>query len=170
MEARAVKKVVAVAGDHLEFINKINGIIRNEQNQRIALTTIMSKHKPRIFQSGQDATGAKIGTYGTNPISISAKNQARATGKTYFKGGYAEYKKDVGKNPGFVILRNTDQMMMDYGILRSGSGWGFGFQNSTNAEKSDWMQTKYDKEIFALSDPELNLLGDVLLDQINKGT
>lgn len=160
--------MVAVAGDHLEFINKINSTIRNEQNQRIALTTVLAKHKPRIFQSGQDTTGAKIGTYGTNPISISTKNQARATGKTYFKGGYAEYKKDVGKNPGFVILRNTDQMMIDYGILRAGSGWGFGFQNSINADKAGWMGDKYEKPIFELSDQEVDLLGNVLIDQLTK--
>lgn len=158
----------AVAGDHLEFINKINGAIRNEQNQRIALTTVMSRHKPRIFQSGQDANGAKIGTYGTNPISISYKNQARNTGQTRFPGGYAQYHGLIGKGSSTVILRNTDQMYMDYGILRSGNGWGFGFQNSVNADKAGWMEEKYQKPIFEVSDSELSLLGDVLIDQLYK--
>jgi hypothetical protein len=123
-------------------------------------------HKPRIFQQGQDSKKSKIGTYSTKPISISKKNQARNTGKTYFKGGYAEYKSDIGKNPGYVNLRNTDQMMMDYQLIVNGDKFGFGFQNNTNYDKSQWMQEKYDKDIFDLTEEELNVLADTLKAQI----
>lgn len=151
-----------------EQINRLNEFIQSDRNIRTALITTLAIHKPRIFAQGFDEKGTKIGTYGTNPISISKKNQARNTGKTYFKGGYAEYKRAVGKNPGYVILRNTDQMYADYGIVGSVGKYGFGFQNSKNYDKSQWMQDKYKKDIFSLSNNELNVLTNVLIDQLNK--
>ena len=135
---------------------------------RIALSSVLAIHKPRIFEKGLDGTDAKIGTYSTKPISISKKNQARQTGKTYFKGGYAEYKKDIGKNPGFVNLRNTDQMRMDYGLIINGTSYGFGFQNKLNYDKSQWLQEKYDKDIFDNDSKELDVLANVLVFELQK--
>ena len=157
-----------MAGEFVKFIDQINSEVRNERNMRVALTTVMSAHKPRIFEKGQDANRGQIGTYGTKPISISKAKQARNTGQTYFPGGYAQYHGKIGKGSSKVILRNTDQMYMDYQIVSSGSGFGFGFQNSFNSEKAGWMTDKYDKEIFQISDEELDLLGNVLVDQLNK--
>lgn len=157
-----------MANEWMNLIDKVNNAIKSDQNQRVALSTTLAVHKQRIFVEGLDANGSKIGTYGTNPISISKKNQARQTGKTYFKAGYAEYKKDIGKNPGYVILDNFGQMRADYGIVRGSQGYGFGFQNPVNAEKAGWNSDKYDKEIFALSDPELDVYANVLVAQLNE--
>lgn len=153
-----------MAGEFTDLINKIDNAARSESNLRVALTTVLAVHKPRIFEQGFDANGVKIGTYSTKPASISKKNQARDTGKTYFPGGYSEYKQAVGKNPGYVILRNTDQMYGDYGII----GNGFGFQNTENYNKSQWMENKYQRPIFELSGYETNILADVLVDQLVK--
>lgn len=149
-------------------INKLNDFIQSDRNIRTALITTLAVQKPRIFVQGFDSKGTKIGVYGTNPISISKKNQARNTGKSYFKGGYAEYKRAVGKNPGYVILRNTDQMYMDYGLVGSTGKYGFGFQNSVNYDKSQWMEAKYKKDIFSISQNEVNVLTNVLVDQLNR--
>ncbi len=135
---------------------------------RIALSSVLAIHKPRIFEKGLDGTDSKIGTYSTKPISISKKNQARNTGKTYFRGGYAEYKKEIGKNPGFVNLRNTDQMRMDYGLIINGTSFGFGFQNELNYKKSQWIEEKYDKSIFDNDSKELDILADVLVFELRK--
>jgi len=158
-----------VANELTALINKINDAARNDKNLRTALTTVLAIHKPRIFEQGFDAKGAKIGVYSSKPASISKKNQARDTGKTYFPGGYSEYKTAVGKNPGYVILRNTDQMYGDYGIVGAGLSYGFGFQNAENYNKSQWMENKYQKDIFELSKYETDVLADVLVDQLVKG-
>jgi hypothetical protein len=155
-----------VANELSSIMQKIKKAATSEKTMRVALTSVLAVHKPRIFEKGQDSKNAKIGTYSTKPISISKTSQARNTGRTKFKGGYAEYKSAIGKNPGFVNLRNTDQMMMDYGLVVNGDKYGFGFQNSENFKKSDWMQDKYDKDIFDVSDSELDLLGNVLKAQI----
>lgn len=157
-----------VANELTALINKINDAIKSEKHQRVALTTTLAVHKPRIFQQGKDAEGSQIGKYSTKPISISKKNQARATGQTYFKGGYAQYIGAIGKDNSSVHLRATDQMMTDYGLTFSGGKFGFGFQNDVNGEKSEWMTTKYQKDIFALSDSEVDVLANVLVEQLNQ--
>lgn len=157
-----------VANEIKATVDRLNNAIRNEKFKRVALTTTLAIQKPRIFQSGQDSKGAQIGVYGKNPISISKKNQARNTGKTYFPGGYSEYHGAIGKGSDKVVLRNTDQMMNDYGLVQSGQEFGFGFQNTINAEKSGWLQDKYQKEIFAVSDRELDVMIDTYLAQVNR--
>lgn len=153
-----------MANEFTDLIKRINNAARSDRNLRISLSTTLSVHKPRIFAQGFDAKGAKIGTYSTKPISIAKDKQARNTGKTFFKGGYAEYKRAIGKNPGFVNLRNTDQMMMDYGLIGSNGNYGFGFHNDSNSEKSTWMEQKYGKQIFDISRHEENVLADVVVD------
>lgn len=157
-----------MANEYLQLIDKVNNAIRSERIMRIAINSVLAVHKPRIFEKGLDGSDTKIGTYSTNPISISKKNQARNTGKTYFKGGYAEYKKEVGKNPGYVNLRNTDQMMQDYGLRINGQSFGLGFQNKLNYNKSQWMEEKYKKSIFDHDDNELKILADVLTFEVQK--
>jgi hypothetical protein len=158
-----------MANEFVNLVTKINSAIRSDKVQRAALSTSFAIHKQRIFAEGMDSKGQKIGTYGTKPISISKDKQARQTGKTYFKGGYSEYKTAVGKNPGFVNLRNTDQMMADYQVIgNASSGFGFGFQNDTNSDKSDWMTDKYEKEIFHASDREVEVFTDAYLYQVNQ--
>jgi hypothetical protein len=154
--------------DYSKIIDKLNTAIKDERFQRIAATTVLASYKTRIFSQGQDSKNTKIGTYGTKPISISKSRQARQTGKTKFEGGYAEYKSAIGKNPGFVNLRNTDQMMMDLGLLKNGPNFAFGFQNSVNGDKSVWMNEKYGKEIFLPTQPEIDLFSNTLKNLILK--
>lgn len=151
------------------LINDLNRVIKNDRATRTALTSVLPIHKKRIFESGKSAAGVQIGTYGTKPISIAKKNQARQTGHTYFKGGYAQYKTEIGKNQGFVNLRNTDQMQVDYGLQVLGArSFGYGFTNSTNYKKSQWMQDKYDKDIFVLAQSEQDLIADILTKELFK--
>lgn len=152
-----------MANELINTINKLNDAIRSDRLNRTALTTVLALEKKRIFEDGKDSNGGQIGQYSTNPISIAKKDQARQTGKTYFKGGYSEYKTAIGKNPGFVNLRNKDQMRMDYGVLKNGQSWGLGFQNGDNFNKSQWLQDKYDKDIFQITEDETGKLADVLV-------
>lgn len=149
------------------LIQRINKAVRSDKAMRTALTSVMAIHKPRVFESGKDASKSKIGTYSTKPISIAKDKQARNTGKTYFKGGYAEYKNAIGKG-GDVNFRNTDQMQADYQIIASGGQFAFGFQNAENWNKSQWLQDKYNKDVFDLTQEELNVLGDVHKAEVEK--
>lgn len=158
-----------MANEWGNILKDINALRRNDRAIRTALTTVFAVNKQRIFNKGQTATNAKIGTYSKKPISVSRKNQARQTGKTYFAGGYAEYKSAIGKNPGFVNLRNTDQMMMDYTFQVIGNDtYGFGFNNDLNFDKSGWMEDKYDKVIFDESPAEGALMEKILTQELER--
>lgn len=151
------------------MISELNQIAKTDRAMRTALNSVLAEQKRRIFSQGNDANNSQIGTYSTKPTSIARKDQAKQTGKTYFAGGYAEYKTLIGRNPGKVILRNTDQMMMDYGVMVLGNDkYGLGFQNDENGDKSEWMEDKYQKDIFAESDFEGEIVENVLHQELNQ--
>jgi len=144
-------------------------MIVNDRAGVAAVNSVLAQQKKRIFQQGKDSSGGKIGTYSTNPISISKKNQARNTGKTYFKGGYRQYKSLTGKGSNTVNLRNTDQMMMDLGTTVVAKGqYGIGFNNHFNADKAEWNEEKYDKDIFTTTTSEDNTFMRVYEFEIGK--
>lgn len=155
-----------MANEFTAVLERINSTVRADKTMRVALTTVLAIHKPRIFQQGFSSKGVKLGSYSTKPISIARSKQARDTGKTYFRGGYSEYKRAIGKNQGFVNLRNTDQMYGDYGLIGSGQNFGFGFQNSENFQKSQNLEQKYLTSIFDLSRHETEILADTVVNQI----
>lgn len=150
------------------MFNKIVSAIKSDKPRRIAASSLLAIQKDRIFTKGKATDGSQIGTYSTNPISISESRQARNTGKTYFPAGYAEYKTAVGKNPGFVVLRNTDQMMGDFGVSVDGDSVTIGFQNKDNADKMGWMEEKYQRPIAENSDSEIDTFIEVLVREQNK--
>jgi hypothetical protein len=133
--------------DLLKIVERVNKAIRSDKSKRTALTTTLAINKQRIFVNGLDANGSKIGTYSKK---------------------YGEYKSKLGRNPGYVNLTNTGQMFADYGLIVNGDTYGFGFQNDFNFNKSQWAQDKYEKEIFELSDKELDVFVDVYLEELNK--
>lgn len=151
------------------LIAQLNRMMQTDRIMVAALSTVLAGQKKRIFQEGKDASSSKIGTYSTKPISIARKNQSRNTGKTYFKGGYREYKGLIGKGNNTVNLRNTDQMMMDYGVHILGrKEYGLGFNNPFNFDKSEWNEERYDKEIFAESDADAKTFERVFEYELNR--
>lgn len=129
----------------LNIVAKVNSAIKSDKGRRIALSTVLSVHKPRIFERGQAANGSQIGTYSKK---------------------YGEKKRLLGRNPGYVNLRLTDQTMNDYGIIINGDQYAFGFQNSFNADKAGWVSDRYNKDIFHLSESEIDLFMDILIKEL----
>ena len=151
------------------LIADINRVIQNERVLIAAANSVLAAQRERIFKQGNATDGSKIGQYSTRPISISKKRQARQTGKSYFAGGYREYKSLTGKEASFVNLQDTGQMMMDLGTTVLGRGEvGIGFSNQFNADKSYWAQDKYNKEIFSTSDSEDDLFDKVIQFELDR--
>jgi hypothetical protein len=164
------KAAVAVANKEYEIIiNELNGLLNVDRTMRVAMSSLLAAQKRRIFQEGQAANESKIGTYSKKKISISRKNQAKDTGHTYFKGGYSQYKSEIGRNPGYVNLRNTDQMMMDYGVFVLGNNeYGLGFNNDLNFDKTQWMEEKYNKDIFDEATREGEMVENIILLEVDR--
>lgn len=151
------------------LIADINNLLNDERALIAAANSVFAAQRDRIFNQGKATDGSKIGTYGTKTISISRSRQARQTGKTYFKGGYREYKSLTGKEAAFVNLQDTGQMMMDLGTDILGRGEvGIGFSNQFNADKSVWAKEKYNKEIFHTSESEDDLFDKVIQFELDR--
>lgn len=122
---------------------------------KAAMSTLQTEIVERIHSKGQDAKGAKIGTYSTKPTSIAKKNQVRNTGQTFFQGGYREYKYRIGQDASKVTLEHTGQMRKDFSVIPLGRAKaGLGFKNPVNNQKSEWMEDKYNKNVYAPSKKE----------------
>ncbi len=150
-------------------IKKVNDAIRSDKAVRSGIQTVLAVQKQRIFARGEDGSEGQIGTYSTNPISISKKNQVRNTGQTYFPGGYAQYKALSGRDPSIVNLQNTGQMFQDYSFhILGADSYGLGFNNPFNYEKSQWMEKHFNKEIFQQSDYEGEVLTRTIEQEIGR--
>lgn len=159
---------MAVSG-YDALIRQVNSMISNKNAGIAAVNSVLAAQKKRIFQDGKASNESKIGTYSTTPISISKKSQAKQTGKTYFKGGYRQYKSILGKGSSFVNLRNTDQMQMDLSTQVVGNNeFSIGFNNEFNADKAEWNEEKYKKKIFDTTIKEDNLFVRVFEFEINR--
>lgn len=136
---------------------------------KTALVSVQSEMVERIHTKGKDSKGGNIGKYSTDPISISKKNQARNTGQTFFKGGYKEYKTKIGFSGSKVNLENTGQMRQDFSIIDiSKTALGLGFKNDLNADKSEWMEDKYNKKIYSSTKKEKKIAIKVVEFEINR--
>ncbi len=151
------------------LIAQVNRMMSTERAGIAAVNSVLVIQKKRIFQEGKASDESKIGKYSTKTISISKKQQAKNTGKTYFKGGYREYKTLLGKGSSTVNLRNTDQTMMDLGTtVVARNQYGIGFNNEFNANKIEWAEEKYGKEIISTTTKEDNTFLKVFEFEINK--
>lgn len=150
-------------------LNEVNKMLQADRVMIPAMNSLLASHRKRIFQEGKASNNQKIGSYSTKPISISKKKQSRSTGKTYFKGGYREYKSLTGKGSNYVNLRNTDQMMMDLGTMIVGRNeYGIGFSNQFNKDKSEWNEDRFKKTIFETTDSEDDLVMRVIDFELNR--
>ena len=151
------------------LISDVNKMLGMERAMIAATNTVMVAQKKRIFENGNDASGSKIGTYSTKKMYMSKSRQAKNTGKTKFEGGYREYKSLTGKESSFVNLWDTGQMRMDLGTtVISRSEYGIGFSNDFNADKAEWNEERFDKEIFITSDEEDELFVKVIEFELDK--
>jgi hypothetical protein len=106
----------------------------------------------RIFDKGKDKTGGEIGRY------------SKAYLKQRVKNNYPNSTK--------VILQATRQMSNDWSVINKGDTIGLGFKNSVNADKSEWVEATYNKEIFEHTESEkqaINKLVDKTIKKIING-
>ncbi len=127
-------------------VAKLQEILDGKVDRRVLLT-LHQQLKTRIFD-GFDSSNSQIGRYSA----------------PYIK---RRVKRGLGGNPK-VILEFTGQMKNDFLLLEENNGYGSGFSNDANGDKSFWVEDTYDKRIFDLSDNERELLEDLYEQQVNQ--
>lgn len=72
-----------------------------------------------------------------------------------------------------VIISLTRQLENDYTVIATEKGYGIGFKNSHNFQKSQWVQMTYNKRIFDLTKEEeqyaVDYINDLAGEAINNG-
>ncbi|MBA3830066.1 MAG: hypothetical protein H0X33_14085 [Taibaiella sp.] len=101
----------------------------------------------RIHHEGKASDGQQIGQYST--------------------GYLAERQKyNRGSDP-TVIISFTRQLENDYSVVATDKGYGIGFLNKHNFDKSQWVQGRYKKKIFELTGIEKKYALDYINDLVN---
>ena len=89
----------------------------------------------RIHIDGLASDGNPIGNYS----------------KGYLKLRESKYKRSSDPK---VIISLTSQLENDWSVIATNKGYGIGFLNSHNFDKSQWVQETYGKKIFDLTAAE----------------
>ena len=126
----------------------MNALAKTDRLERSIATTMQATTAKRIFEDGKDANNQDIGTYSESYV------------KQRVKSGYPNSKK--------VILQATRQMANDWSVIATNEGYGLGFKNNANADKSEWVESTYEKEIFKHTDQELKLIDRIIQRELNK--
>jgi ribosomal protein S20 len=142
------------------------GNLTNETILRPAVQGVRQLIQERIHTDGKDSAGQAIGFYSNGYMKI------RMKGERKLKGGITEKfaKRSSDKK---VVISLTRQLENDYAITPTQNGYGIGFKNSHNYDKSQWVQGKfiYNKRIFDMTKEEQeyvsNYVRELLIEQLN---
>lgn len=125
--------------------------------------------RDRIHTQGIASDGSQIGTYSDSYMSVrtgvyksnSAITKGKDKGKTRNVGVFTKGENKGESRPNFnrtadskVILSLTRQMESDFSVQATEKGYGLGFNNSLNFDKSQWVEATYKKPIYPLTSSE----------------
>lgn len=101
---------------------------------RTIAESMLGNMRHRIHTEGIDSSGNAIGDY-SDP--------------------YLKHRIKKGKgNDSKVIISFTRQMQNDMQVVETPTGYGIGYSNQINADKVIWVESTYDKKIFAATQEE----------------
>lgn len=142
---------------------------------RIATRDILPVAGKRIFVTGHDAAGTKIGDYSTKPIYISKKNSPRVAGRDtgkslFFPGGYKQFKTAIGRGPD-VNLRLFGRLEKDYLTSKetvNGTRITYSLKAKANADKMEFAEKHFNTDITSLTASEEKKLKEVFTFELLK--
>lgn len=146
--------------------------------------------KERIHVQGKATDNSQIGTYSEGYMTLRTgayqnadkKTKGKEKGKLKNSGTYTDRVIYLNKKTGIfhgedkvgksreqyhrtadtkVILSLTRQMESDFSVQATEKGYGLGYNNSLNYDKSQWAESTYKKKIFSLSDSEKELVIEI---------
>jgi hypothetical protein len=121
----------------------------SDKVNRVIATSLLATVHYRIHIEGKDSSDNEIGTYSD----------------TYLKYRIKENRTSDSK----VILSLTRQMEQDFSVVAGENGsYGLGYKNKINFDKAEWLEEKYFKTIFSLTEQEKKLIPKIIETEINK--
>lgn len=137
-----------MANDNMNvFIKQLNELINTDKVERRVFSSVHASISDRIFK-GKDEKNRTIGTYSDSYVKRRIKNNWGPSRK--------------------VILQFSGQMKNDFSLIKDNEGFGSGFKNTKNGEKSKWVEETYKKEIFSATNEEERKANDLYASELNK--
>lgn len=135
-------------------IAKLKAFLTPEGQQNLMRTIAVSMLPvihDRIHVQGLDANGSPIGTYSPGYVKYTRKKYNR------------------GSDPK-VILSLTRQMEQDFvsGPIATQNGYGLGFKNQANYDKSQYVEQTYKKKIYGLMPSEKDIVIQIAEEEVRR--
>lgn len=171
-----------IASVVLRITTGLNSLADKEKMLKSCAVGILPVIKDRIHENGQDSTGGQIGTYSEGYMKVRTGNFGNS--KKFAKGKNKGKLKDAGRttqgskagilrpkynrsNDTKVVASLTRQLENDYITAPTETGYGIGFSNPLNREKSDHVEATYNKKIWNTTDGENSQIVDIAINYIN---
>lgn len=170
-------------------LKKTLSLIKNGKGFGRAVSSVHSLMAERIFEKGENITGAHYGQYDTstplyvNPATASPKKfpTKGKNGKSKFKDGtshktgyfdsYKDFRAKIKRETGFVNLRLFGLLYSDFlsSLQKENSGkWISGLKRKTNIGKLEGAEDRYGNNIFRVSKFERKELIRILEFELSK--
>lgn len=151
------------------LIAGLKSVIDQRNVSLILASSITGAIRKRVHEEGKAADGSQIGTYTAEYMKARTGNFGNSG--RFSKGKNKGEVKDSGTisrgdnkgqprprynrtNDTKVVLSLTRQQENDLGVVETPTGFGIGYKNSLNFEKSQWEEETYKKSIWALTTEE----------------
>lgn len=154
-----------------------------DQMLRTVAFAVLPELKRRVHVEGKASSGEQIGTYSPGYMQLRTGNYSNSGRKTKGKnkgqlkdaGVYTRGDKKGQPRPKYnrtaetkVIASLTRQMENDLSVIAAGKGYGIGYTNPHNYDKSQWVEQTYKKDIWELTKEERELAIKVANDFVNQ--
>lgn len=149
---------------------------------RTVALTVLPEVKKRVHVEGKDSNGNQIGTYSPGYMKLRTGNygnsgkisRGKNNGQLKDADNYSRGSKKGQPRPKYnrsadtkVIASLTRQMENDISVIPSGSGYGIGYNNSDNFDKSQYVENTYKKKIWNLAAEEKELARETAQQFVN---
>jgi len=181
MSIQYTSNVSLIAG---QYTKKLIELAENPDAMlRTVAFAVLPELKKRVHIDGKDSSGNQIGTYSPDYMKLRTGNYKNAdkfskgknVGKNKNAGTFTDATIRLNKKTGVftgedkvgkarpqyhrsndpkVIISLTRQLENDESVLPSGTGYGIGFNNPFNFQKSQWVEAIYKKAIWKLTEEE----------------
>lgn len=105
--------------------------------------------KRRIHEDGTASDGSQIGTYSSAYLKLREDKYNRTSDTT-------------------IIVSLTRQLENDWSLISDNDNYGIGFNNPFNTQKARWVEENKGKDIFSMSDSELDYATQQILQLVAK--
>jgi len=136
-----------------QFVVQLQGKLEVLKNREYLLRPVafgvIDLIQKRIHIDGKASDGNAIGTYSSAYVrGLRKKNNRGSSTK--------------------VIISLTRQLENNYAVIATPKGYGIGFLNAFDYNKSQWVEATYGKPIFALTTEEHQYALDYITDLVNQ--